>query len=137
MKAQAIIGLTLSDDLLENVREVETTKAMRTAIKNVLERHTVLNKLSARKSIYTATMSAEESVLQFANCISQLASTLKSMNAVISEGEVVVALLNGLPEEYKALMSALDTIGEDETKLKVEFIKSRIMQEDQRMTMHT
>ncbi len=27
-KAQAIIGLTLSDDLLENVREVETTKAM-------------------------------------------------------------------------------------------------------------
>ncbi len=39
-KAQAIIGLTLSDDLLENVWEVETTKAMWSAIKNVFERHT-------------------------------------------------------------------------------------------------
>ncbi len=47
-KAQAIIGLTLSDDLLENVREVSTTKEMWLAIKNVFERHTLLNKLSAR-----------------------------------------------------------------------------------------
>ena len=44
-KAQAIIGLTLSDELLENVRDVGTAKEMSNAIKNVFERHTLLNKL--------------------------------------------------------------------------------------------
>ncbi len=136
-KAQAIIGLTLSDELLENVREVETTKAMWTAIKNVFERHTLLNKLSARKKFYTATMKSEESVLQFSNRIRQLSATLKSMNVVISESEMAMALLNGLPGEYNALISALDAIDEDETKLKFEFIKSRIMQEEQRINMLT
>ena len=136
-KAQAIIGLTLSDDLLENVREVETTRAMWVAIKNVFERHTLLNKLSARKKFYTATMGTEESVLQFANRIRQLAATLKSMNVIISESEMAMALLNGLPEEYNALISALDAIDEDETKLRFEFIKARIMQEEQRIAMRS
>ncbi len=134
-KAQAIIGLTLSDDLLENVREVETTKDMWTAIKNVFERHALLNKLSDRKKFYTASMNADESVLQFANRIRQLAATLKSMNVVISESEMAMALLNGLPDEYNALISALDAIDEDETKLRFEFIKTRIIQEEQRIAM--
>ena len=134
-KAQAIIGLSLSNDLFENVRDVETTKEMWMAIQNVFERQTLLNKLSARKKFYTATMNVDESVLQFANRIRQLAATLKSMNVVISESEMAMALLNGLPEEYNALISALDAIDEDETKLKFEFIKSRIMQEEQRISM--
>ena len=47
-KAQAVIGLSLSNDLLENVRDVSTKKEIWNAIKNVFERHTLLNKLSAR-----------------------------------------------------------------------------------------
>ena len=41
-KAQAIIGHSLSNDLLENVRVVETTKEMWMAIRNVFELHRVL-----------------------------------------------------------------------------------------------
>ena len=44
-----------------------------------------------------------------------------------------MALLNGLPEEYNALISALDAIDEEETELKFEFIKSRVIQEEQRI----
>ncbi len=75
-KAQAIIGLTLSDDLLENVREVQTSKEMWLVIKNVFERHTLFYKLSARKKCYTATIGDNESVPQFSNRIRQLAATL-------------------------------------------------------------
>ena len=74
--AQAIIGLTLSDDLLENVREVQTSKEMWLVIKNVFERHTLFYKLSARKKCYTATMGDNKSVPQFSNRIRQLAATL-------------------------------------------------------------
>ena len=96
-KAQAIIGLTLSNDLLENVRDVNSTKNMWLAIKNVSERHTLLNKLSARKKFYSATMESNESVLKFSNRIRHLAATLKSMNVSISDSEMAMALPNGLP----------------------------------------
>ena len=91
-KAQAIIGLTLSNDLLENVREVQSIKEMWIVIKNVFELHTLLNKLSARKNFYTATKNSTETTLQFANRIRHLASTLKSMNVSISESEMAMAL---------------------------------------------
>ena len=59
------------------------------------------------------------------------------MNVEISESEMAMAPLNGLPEEYNALVSALDAIDEDETKLKFEFIMSRVIQEEQRIAMRT
>ena len=44
---------------------------------------------------------------------------------------MAMALLKKLPEKYTALITALDAIHEDETKLNFEFIKSRVMQEEQ------
>ncbi len=78
-KAQAIVGLTLSDELLENVREVSTAKVMWQAICDVFERHTLLNRLSARRKFYTASKQEGESVLQFSNRVRQLAASLKSI----------------------------------------------------------
>ena len=49
IKAQAIIGLTLSDEMLESVREVSSTKEMWQKICDIFEKHTLLNKLSARR----------------------------------------------------------------------------------------
>jgi hypothetical protein len=43
----------------------------------------------------------------------------------------LLAVLNGLPPKYDHLIVALDTMG-DETKLTLEFTKSRLMQEEQR-----
>ena len=59
------------------------------------------------------------------------------MSVSISKSEMAMALLNGLPEEYNALISALDAIDESESELDFEFIKSRIMQEEQRIAMRT
>ena len=62
-------------------------------------------------------MNVDKSVPKFANRIRQLAATLKSMNVSISESEMAMALLNGLPEDYMDLISALDAINEGETTL--------------------
>ncbi len=134
-KAQAIIGLTLSDDLLDNVRDVNTTKEMWLTIKNVFERHTLLNKLSARRKLYTATKNESESVLKFSNRIRQLAATLETMNVKILDDEMAMTLLNGLPDEYRALISALDALDSDESSLNWEHVKSRVLQEEQRIVM--
>lgn len=133
-RAQATIGLTLSNDMLENVRDIATAKDMWIAIKNVFERHTLLNKLSARRKFYTANMTENETIIKFSNRIRQLASTLKNMNVDVSESEMAMALLNGLPDAYHPLISALDSIDSDGHELSWEHVKSRVLQEEQRIS---
>ena len=132
-KAQAIIALTLSDDILENVRDVTNTKDMWKKICDIFERHTLLNKLSARKKFYTAVKEETESALQFSNRIRQLASTLKTMKVNVDESEMAMALLNGLPTAYDSLISALDAVHGEKDDLKFDFVKSRVLQEEQRI----
>ena len=132
-KTQAVIGLSLSDEMLENVREHSTAKDMWNSITNVFERHTLLNKLAARRKFYTAVKNETESILKFSNRIRQLSSSLKSMNVIISESEMAMALLNGLPDEYRALISGLDTIDSNESELSWEHVKARVLQEEQRI----
>lgn len=107
---------------------------MWSAIKNVFERQTIFNKLSARRKFYTACKIETASIRQFAYRIRLLDATLKSMDVEISESEMIMALLNGLPNDYSALISALDVIDDNELELKWKFVKARILQEEQRIT---
>ena len=86
---------------------------------------------------YTAVTVENESVLKFANRIRQLAASLKAMNVDIPQSEKEMALVNGLPEEYNALISALDTVDDDEGEHNWESVKSRVMQGEQRINMRT
>ena len=131
-KAQAIIGLTLSDSVLEQVQHATTAKEMWEVILDIYEKHTLLNKLAARRRFYTATMNDGEKVLGFASRIRQLAATLKSMGVTIDDSEMAMALLNGLPDRFDGLISALDALGNDEKLFTFEFVKSRCQQEEQR-----
>ena len=131
-KAMGIIGLSLSDDHLEQFQHAETAKEMWTLICEIYEKHTLLNKLAARRRFYTATMNDGEKVLSFAGRIRQLAATLKSMGVTIDDQEMAMALLNGLPERFDSLISALDALGNDDKLFTFNFVKSRCVQEEQR-----
>ena len=100
---------------------------------DIFERHTLLNKLSARKKFYTAVKEETESALQFSNRIRQLASTLKSTKVTVDESEMAMALLNGLPDAFDSLISALDALHGEKDNLKFDFVKSRVLQEEQRI----
>ncbi len=61
-KAAALIGLSLSDEHPEHFQEVHSAKDMWQCILNIFERHTMLNKLAARRKFYTVTMLADERI---------------------------------------------------------------------------
>ncbi len=134
-KAQAVIGLTLSDAMLEHVRDVDSAAEMWFTIKNVFERHTLLNKLTARRKFYSALKKEDETVLQFSNRIVQYVSTLRSMSVEIEDSDQAMVLLSGLPEQYDPLISALDAIGTDDTLLRFDHVKSRVLQEETRISL--
>jgi hypothetical protein len=80
-----------------------------------------------------------EKILQQANRILQLAPTLKNMGAEIDDNEMAMALLNGRPDRFYGLIGALDALGNEDETFTFEFVKSRLLQEEQStdMRMHT
>lgn len=58
------------------------------------------------------------------------------MNERIDDTEMAMALLCGLPDRYDPIISALDAIGTEEETLESEHMKSRVMQEEHRITMN-
>ncbi len=108
---------------------------MWTSILNLFERHTLLNKLAARRNFYTATMHENEQIITYVNRVRQLASTLKSIGVEIDDKELAMAVLNGLPERFDSLICALDALGNENDTFTLEFMKSRLLQEEQRMKM--
>ena len=132
-KARAIIGLTVSDEHLDHVRDTDSAADMWNAICDVFQRKTLLNRINARRSFYTAKMREDEKMLQFINRVRHLASDLMSMEVNVEEEDIAMAILCGLPERFEHLIVAIDTtIGDRE--LSLEFVKSRLLQEEQRMS---
>jgi gag-polypeptide of LTR copia-type len=117
-RAKAVIGLTLTGDHLEHIRNAKTAAEMWTALKNVFQRSSLLNKLAAHRRFYTVSIMEDEGILTYR--VRQIAEELKSMDAKIDETEVAMAVLNGLPSKYDHLIVALDALGDD-TKLTMEF----------------
>lgn len=114
-KAKGIIALSLSDDHLEQVSHANTAKQMWSLISDIYEKHTLLNKLAARRNFYTAKMHDGENCRSFSARIRQLASTLKTMSVDISDEEMGMALLCGLPDRFDGLISALDALVDEKS----------------------
>ena len=73
-----------------------------------------------------------EKILAFAARVRQMAATLKSMSVTIEDSEMAMALLNGLPDRFDSLISALDATHTDDKDLTFELVQSRCLQEEQR-----
>ena len=134
-KAKAIIGLSLSDDHLQHVRGLSSAKETWDAILSVFERHTLLNRLAARREFYTVTMVPNEKVLSFINRVKELGARLQSMSVEIDDKEMAMAVLNGLPSRFDSLIVALDALGNEDKVFGLDFVKSRVLQEEQRENM--
>ena len=131
-KARAVIGLTLSDDHLDHVRGAETALEMWNSVLNIFQGRTLLNKIKARRKFYSAKMEDDERVLVFINRVRQLASDLKSMEVSVNDEDIAMTILCGLPERFEHLIVAIDTVADD-SNLTLDFVKSRLLQEEQRI----
>ncbi len=129
------IGLTLPDEMLENASHTVTALEIWQEICNVHKRHTLLNKLAARRDFYTATMKEKEQMLVYTNRIRQIASVLQSMDVVMDDKEMAMAALNGLPPRYGTIIAALDAIGDDDPSFTLDKVRSRLLQEENRSTL--
>ena len=74
-------------------------------------------------------------VLPYINRVKHLAAKLKLMNVHIDDKEMAMAVLNGLPPRFDNLIVAPDALGNEEKVFSLDFVKSRLLQEEQRESM--
>ena len=81
-KAKAIIGLTLSDEHLEHVRDCTTAATMWSTIMDLFQRKTLLNKLHTRRRFYSAKMADSEKSMAFISRVRQPAADCKAIGRI-------------------------------------------------------
>jgi len=89
-----------------------------------------MNKMKARREFYTVEMTVNEGMLGYISRDRNLGENLNAMSGEVMEMDVAMSVLNGLTSKYENLLVALDAKGEDE--LILEFVKSRLLQEERR-----
>lgn len=102
---------------------------------NVIERQNLLtlwNELAARKRLYTATGLDGEQILLCLIWVKLLAETLKSTDYTLDDNEAVIEALNGMTSSFDHLFVALDDVGNGAKLLRLHFVKSQRVQEEQR-----
>ena len=57
------------------------------------------------------------------------------MKVDIDDKEIAMAVLNGLPARFESLIGALDALGNEDEMFSLDFVKSRLLQEEQRAEM--
>jgi len=129
-KASAIIGLTVGSEQLEHVSGCKTMAEMWSTLQGVFQRKSLMNKMKARREFYTVELTVGEGMLGYINRVRNLGENLKAMGSEVTEMEVAMSVLNGVTSKYENLLVALDAKGEDE--LSLDFVKSRLLQEEQR-----
>ena len=74
-------------------------------------------------------------MLAYINRVKKLATKLKSMKVDIDDKEIAMAVLNGLSARFESLIVALDALGNKDEMLSLDFLKSRLLQDEQRAEM--
>jgi len=126
----AIIGLTLRSEQLEHVSGCKTTAEIWSTLQGVFQRKSLMKKMKARRELYSVKMTVGEGMLGYINRVRNLCENFKAMSGEVTEMDVAMSVLNGLTSKYENLLVALDAKGEDE--LSPDFVKSRLLQEEQR-----
>ncbi len=94
-----------------------------------LRRHTLLNKLAARRN------STPQLCLQMKEFWNTQPHSSARINAKvhgcpIDDKEMAITVLIGLPERFNNLTSALDALGNENETFSLDFVMSRLLQEE-------
>ena len=132
IEARAIIGLSISDDDLQLIGDCDSAAEQWKCILDLYQRKTLLNKVLIHRKFYSVKMATNEMVMPFISRVRQIAADCKAMDVPIDDTEMEMTVLCGLPSKFDNLIVAIDAATAD-TSLSMDFVKSRLLQEEQRM----
>ena len=129
-KAWTYICLAVEPEQQIHVRDTKTVKEAWDALKNQFARESILQKVRLRQQYYSCRFQSGGNMLEHISHLRSLHDQLKEMGVSIDDTELAMTLLASLPEEFKALITALDAVGED--NLSFEKVKGMLLNDADR-----
>ena len=126
-KAFAFIAINLVDRQIAHIRHCKGPAQAWTTLCNIHETKSLSNILFLWHKFFTSKMQEEDDLLDHINKVKALADELACLEAPVTEGDVVMTLLESLPPSYEFLITALETRATKE--LTMEFVTARLMHE--------
>lgn len=124
---KSILVSRIHDSMLEYVQDQQSPKRMWLALQKVFERRSIASRLHLKKKMLTLQHdggSLQEHFLTF----DRIVRDYKSTGAAIEDIDVVCHLLLTLGPEYSTVVTALETMPEE--NLTIEFVKCRLLDEE-------
>ena len=112
-QALAAICLGISTNLQIYVRSSETPKSAWDNLEKHFQQKTLSKKIFYRRKLYAAQMEKGQSMTEHVNYIKTLGEHLEAIDDAIAEKDLVILLISSLPDDYNYLITALETIADD------------------------
>ena len=111
-KAKAIISLNVCDSQIGYVRHARTAEEAWTSLMRVHESRGLIRKLQLRREFFSAQKKNDESVQKYLDRMLVMHDQLAAIGCELTEEDVAMTTLTGLPPSYAPLIIALEGRGE-------------------------
>ena len=129
-KAFAAICLGISTSLQIYVRSTKTAKEAWENLEKHFQQKTLSKKIFYRRKLYSAKMDKGQNMTEHINYIKTLSEHLEAIGDPIEEKDLVILLISSLPDDYNYLITALETIAED--NLTWDYVRDRLIHESEK-----
>ena len=126
-KAFSMIACNLGDRQLAHVRSCKGPAEAWKVLCNIHQTKSLSNILFTRRKFFTCKMQEGDDMLDHINKVKGLADQLVCLEAPLTDGDIVMTLLESLPTSYEYLITALETRAMKD--LNLEYVTARLMHE--------
>ena len=125
--ALASVCLSVSTSLQIYVRSSETGKDAWDCLAKHFQQKTLSRKIQLRRQLYSMKLEKGCNMVDHINSVKTVAEHLEAIGDPIAEHDLVIILISSLNEEFNFLITALETIAEE--NLTFEYVRDRLIHE--------
>eukprot|EP00111_Clytia_hemisphaerica_P023199 TCONS_00068237-protein len=129
-QALAAICLGIATNLQIYVRSAATATAAWENLEKHFQQKTLSKKIYYRRKLYSARMEKGQDMTEHINQIKTLGEHLEAIDNAIAEKDLVILLISSLPDDYNYLITALETIADDD--LTWDYVRDRLIHESEK-----
>lgn len=128
-KALSVIGLNVRDHHLLTVSGCETAKAAWDALENIYKSRSLTRQLTLRRELNMLSKEPAEALPAYFSRAKSLWGDLTACQVPVSESEIVLSVLAGLPESFNTIVTVLQS---SDKELKLDSILASLLSAEHR-----
>jgi histone deacetylase 1/2 len=130
-KALGLIGLSVDDMYLTKIASKETTIEAWGELKSIFEAKSKVRMISLMREFNSLRM-VNETIVEYISRATKLADLLKTTGKTLTDDDVIVQVLTGLPDTYDMVRTVLENSTE---KLDLDKVQATLMQQEHRLAI--